>query len=76
MGCNMNMGLYGLVISIYSLNLYLLSDVFCRFAVFLPTNLDCVHTMPAHLKTVKNVTAAKFELAFTRYRNDLKTVGT
>ena len=28
------------------------------------------------LKTVKNVTAAKFELAFTRYRNNLKTVGT
>ena len=27
------------------------------------------------LKTVKNVTAAKFEVAFTRYRNNLKTVG-
>ena len=28
------------------------------------------------LKTVKNVTATKLELAFTRYRNNLKTVGT
>ena len=28
------------------------------------------------LKMVKNVTAAKFELAFTRYRNDLKMIGT
>ena len=27
------------------------------------------------LKTVKNVTAAKFELAFTRCRHNLKTVG-
>ena len=27
------------------------------------------------LKTVKKVTAAKFELAFTRYRHNLKTVG-
>ena len=27
------------------------------------------------LKTMKNVTAAKFELAFTRCRNNLKTVG-
>ena len=40
-------------------------------------DLDCVHTRCRHiLKTVKNVTAAKFELAFTRYRNNLKTVGT
>ena len=28
------------------------------------------------LKTVKNMTVAKFELAFTRCRNNLKTVGT
>ena len=28
------------------------------------------------LKTMKNVTAAKFELAFTRCRNNLKTVET
>ena len=27
------------------------------------------------LKTVKKVTAAKFELAFTQYRHNLKTVG-
>ena len=31
--------------------------------------------MPADLKMVTNVAAAKFELAFTRYRNNLKTVG-
>ena len=28
------------------------------------------------LEMVKNETAAKLELAFTRYRNNLKTVGT
>ena len=27
------------------------------------------------LKTVKNVTVAKFELVFTRYRQNLKTAG-
>ena len=37
--------------------------------------LDCVHTMPAHFENGENVTVAKFELAFTRCRNDLKTVG-
>ena len=31
--------------------------------------------MPAHLKMVKNVTVAKFELVFTRYRQNLKMVG-
>ena len=30
--------------------------------------------MPAHFANVKNVTVAKFELAFTRCRNNLKTV--
>ena len=38
-------------------------------------DLGYIHTMTAHLKTVKNVTVAKFELAFTRCRNSLKTVG-
>ena len=38
-------------------------------------NLNCVHTMPAHFEKGKNVAAANFELAFTRYWNNLKTVG-
>ena len=37
--------------------------------------LDCVHTMPEHFENGANVTVVKFELAFTRYRNNLKTVG-
>ena len=36
---------------------------------------DYVHTIPARFEKVKNVTVAKFELAFTRSRNNLKTVG-
>ena len=31
--------------------------------------------MPAHLKTVQNMTKAELELAFIRCRNNLKTVG-
>ena len=31
--------------------------------------------MPAHFENDEKVTVAKFELAFTRCRNDLKTVG-
>ena len=38
-------------------------------------HLDCVHTMLAHFENGENVTVAKFELAFTQYRNNLKTVG-
>ena len=37
--------------------------------------LGCVHTIPAHVKTVKNVTVAKFELAFTRCWKNLKVIG-
>ena len=33
-----------------------------------------VHTLPGHFENGENVTVAKFELAFTRYRNYLKTV--
>ena len=32
--------------------------------------------MPAHLEKSENVMVAKFELLFTRYWNNLKTVGT
>ena len=39
-----------------------------------PLELDCVHTMPAHFENGENVTVAKFEPVFTRYRNNLKTV--
>ena len=35
---------------------------------------DYVHTMPAHFENGENVTVAKFELVFTQYRNNLKTV--
>ena len=31
--------------------------------------------MPAHFENGENVTVAKFELAFTRYQKNLKTVG-
>ena len=37
-------------------------------------DLDCVHTMPTHLKTVKNVTLAKIEQAFKQYQKNVKTV--
>ena len=30
--------------------------------------------MPAHFENGENVTVGKFELAFTRYRHDLKTI--
>ena len=36
--------------------------------------LDRVQTMPAHFESGENVTVAEFELAFTRCRNNLKTV--
>ena len=36
---------------------------------------DHVHTMPAHCENSENVTVAKFQLAFTRCRKNLKTVG-
>ena len=51
-----------------------ISCPYCALKVKL--NLDCVHTMPAHFENGENVTAAKLELVFTRYRNNLKTVGT
>ena len=37
--------------------------------------LGHVHTMPVHFEHGKNVTAAKFEPAFTRLRKNLKTAG-
>ena len=38
-------------------------------------NWDCVHTMAVNFENGENVTVAKFELAFTRCRNNWKTVG-
>ena len=47
----------------------------CSFFVLLSRTLDCVHTIPANFENGEKVTVAKFELAFTRYRHNLKTVG-
>ena len=39
--------------------------VFKNIRIRVDKALDCVHTMRVHLKTVKNVMGAKFELMFT-----------
>ena len=54
---------------------YNLIAILGPFSVILQTSKTAFTRCRHNLKTVKNVTATKFELAFTRCRHNLKTVG-
>ena len=52
----------------------ILFQVCATKAPILIATLDCIYTMPVYYENDEKCDVSKFELAFTRYRHNLKTI--